>query len=419
MDEIFAYKITIFKLLGIEDFEIPLSETERKHLIVTGKNGSGKTTLLNDLRYFLEHTTKIEGNEIGNAAKHLEVLISNKQDGLNADEQVKTIHFNEEYFEHMDAGISETTSLLKQSINAFLSIKNQSMLDAQFFNGHFILAFFDAKRQKKLTYPSGISKIAGKEFYTLDDSAGADFIQYMVNLKADQAFARDAGELESAHKTDDWFKTFEQSLSELFESEIALQFDRKNYNFNIIEEGKPAYNLNQLSDGYSAILSIVTELIMRMEQHKVKNYDVQGIVLIDEVETHLHVSLQKKILPFLTKFFPRIQFIVTTHSPFVITSLANAVICDLEQRTVTDDLSAYSYEAIIESYFDVDQYSELLKKDVARYELLMDNENPTPADAKQLAALSKKLHDVPKFAADELAVKIQQIDLKHIKRKSA
>lgn len=41
------------------------------------------------------------------------------------------------------------------------------------------------------------------------------------------------------------------------------------------------------------------------------------LFLVDEIETHLHVDLQKKVLPFLISFFPKIQFIVTTHSPFV------------------------------------------------------------------------------------------------------
>ena len=91
----------------------------------------------------------------------------------------------------------------------------------------------------------------------------------------------------------------------------------------------------------------MTELILRMEAHEVSVYDMQGLVLIDEIETHLHVDLQKKIFPFLTSFFPNIQFIVTTHSPFVLSSISNAVICDLENKMIMQDLTAYSYDALI------------------------------------------------------------------------
>lgn len=54
--------------------------------------------------------------------------------------------------------------------------------------------------------------------------------------------------------------------------------------------------------------------------------------MIDELETHLHVSLQKKILPFLTEFFPNLQFIVTTLSPFILNSIEDVVVYDLEKR---------------------------------------------------------------------------------------
>ncbi len=172
-----------------------------------------------------------------------------------------------------------------------------------FVKGDFIIAFFEAKRNTSLKVPTGIHKINIKPIYKIDEKAGNDFIQYIVNLKADRSFAKDDDDNETVKRIDKWFADFESSLFNLFESKtMRLQFDRKLYNFNILEDTKEPYNLNQLSDGYSAILNIVTELIMRMEEHKTKNYDVQGIVLVDEIETHLHIELQKKVLPFLISF---------------------------------------------------------------------------------------------------------------------
>ena len=49
--------------------------------------------------------------------------------------------------------------------------------------------------------------------------------------------------------------------------------------------------------------------------------EISGIVLIDEIDLHLHIEFQKEILPLLLKFFPKIQFIITTHSPFFILGL--------------------------------------------------------------------------------------------------
>ena len=88
-------------------------------------------------------------------------------------------------------------------------------------------------------------------------------------------------------------------------------------------------NLQQLSDGYRTMLALVMDLARRMA---LANDGVPlaegktilhapGIVLIDEIELHLHPSWQQTVLPRLMDIFPNVQFIVTTHSPQVITSL--------------------------------------------------------------------------------------------------
>lgn len=194
-----------------------------------------------------------------------------------------------------------------------------------------------------------------------------------------------------------------------------MNFDRKTYNFNINTDNCEPFDFNTLSDGYSAIISIVSELLLRMEAHNVKSYDLEGIALIDEIETHLHVDLQKRIMPFLINFFPKIQFIVTTHSPFVLSSVSNATVCDLENKTVITDLSAYSYDALLESYFMTDKYSEVIKNKIAEYEGLSSKENKTMKDIENINSLRDCFAHVPKYLSKELYVKLQQIALHNLK----
>lgn len=151
-----------------------------------------------------------------------------------------------------------------------------------------------------------------------------------------------------------------------------------------------------------------------MDAHNAKIYDLEGIVLIDEIETHLHVDLQKKILPFLTAFFPKIQFIVTTHSPFVLSSISNATICDLETRIVTTDLSAYSYGALIESYFEVDEYSQEIKDYIKEYEQLTTLLNPTDKEEERLRFLRNYFAHAPKYLSKGLIIKLNQIELNEL-----
>lgn len=90
-----------------------------------------------------------------------------------------------------------------------------------------------------------------------------------------------------------------------------------------------ALKIEQLSDGYRSMLAMVMDIARRMA---VANAHAQwpegqtvlhspGIVLIDEVELHLHPSWQQTVLPTLMEIFPNIQFIVTTHSPQILTSV--------------------------------------------------------------------------------------------------
>lgn len=86
-----------------------------------------------------------------------------------------------------------------------------------------------------------------------------------------------------------------------------------------------------LSSGYKSILyllfSIIKEIEFRFKENQLKAEDFDGIILIDEVEVHLHPEWQERITSVLCNTFPKAQFIVTTHSPHVIqTAEPNVVI---------------------------------------------------------------------------------------------
>lgn len=85
----------------------------------------------------------------------------------------------------------------------------------------------------------------------------------------------------------------------------------------------------QMSDGYRSILSLTLELIRQLidcygveivfpeTTSEILTIEVEGVVLIDEIDTHLHPTWQTKVGQWFTKHFPKLQFIVTTHSPFI------------------------------------------------------------------------------------------------------
>ncbi|MBS2100217.1 AAA family ATPase [Carboxylicivirga linearis] len=407
MKENFITKIDIKESRNLKDYNVELSTENRKHLILTGKNGSGKTSLLLDLNQFLSNIDNGNFQHIQNQKNNIQ----------NYERSLQRPNISQQDKVNLERGLQDTKNWFKRFGGTSIDFSNsEHIIFDKCQKGDFLLAFFDSKRQTNLQVPTGIKKINLKKKYSIQEKANTNFIQYIVNLKADRSFARDDNEMDVVNKIDDWFEQFRKRLQEIFDVDsLELKFDRRAYNFEIIINGYKPFNFNTLSDGYSAIISIVTELLLRMESHNVKSYDLEGIVLIDEIETHLHVDLQKKVLPFLTDFFPKIQFIISTHSPFVLNSIENTIIFDLEKKIVTTDLSGYSYDTLIESYFDSNKYSNELISKVNEFENLLNKKEKSEEEIQRYAFLKSYLNEIPKFISDELAVKLQQLKLKSIK----
>jgi len=89
------------------------------------------------------------------------------------------------------------------------------------------------------------------------------------------------------------------------------------------DSGKKELLIEQLSDGYRTTLAMVMDIASRMAEANPNSnvLETTGVVLIDEVDLHLHPGWQQRILTDLTRTFPNVQFIVTTHSPQVVSSV--------------------------------------------------------------------------------------------------
>ncbi|WP_158840215.1 AAA family ATPase [Saccharothrix deserti] len=94
-----------------------------------------------------------------------------------------------------------------------------------------------------------------------------------------------------------------------------------------VVSGGHRFPLREMSDGYRTVAALVVDLIKQIQEsygtleHTPTEHGMAltapGVVIIDEVDAHLHVSWQKRIGGWLKEHFPNIQFIVTTHSPYL------------------------------------------------------------------------------------------------------
>lgn len=121
-----------------------------------------------------------------------------------------------------------------------------------------------------------------------------------------------------------------------------LMFDIKSQELLLIQhdthQGMP---FHLLSDGVRAMLALVMEIAFRcylLNPHLGKEAALltSGVVLIDEIDLHLHPAWQKRVVGDLRAAFPHIQFIVTTHAPLVIGSLRDGKIFTIKDNQVYD-----------------------------------------------------------------------------------
>lgn len=375
MERLYITKLTINKVRHLKNISIPLSENQIKHLILTGKNGSGKTSVVEALARYLDKIfTGERENAFRNCQKELDIKLNNKIESI------------------------------------------PELADKY----HYILAYYDAARVFQAEQPRQIEKVKLQDYYGLTEFPRKEFVKYLLDLKMTEALARNNNKTEKADEIQTWFAKLEQLLKQIFDDKtVELEFDEETFEFHILQHGKEPFDFNTLSSGYQAVLDIILDIIMRMQNQTQRSFDfnLPGIVLIDEIETHLHLELQKNIMPFLTAIFPNIQFIVTSHSPFILNSIRNVVIYDLEKNLLVENgLDNVPYDGIVEGYFGADKLSDALKQKFEKYKTLVKKKCLSDEELNEIAELELYLDDIPDYLALGISTEYQELKLEFMNR---
>ena len=404
----FIKNIHINKLFHLENIDIPIANGKYPHLIITGKNGSGKTVLLNAVSTFfdmIKDDTSLVFLKLNSSEEFWEKELSRR---LN---EVDKAHART-----MLDRSKERVELMYGKVN--VQFLNVGSVIEKYNNGEFIFAFYQADRKVKMLEPKNPTKPQYNKRGNVKETATGQFLNFLSDLKIQEALARNEKQFVDADEINAWFVEFEKLLQQIFQDEaLKLEFNYKDYSFKICTEGK-RFKFTELSDGFAAALDIVADLILKMQDKDslTRAYEKEGIVLIDEIETHLHLGLQKIIMPLLTQVFPNIQFIVTTHSPFVLSSMPNAVAYDLEHREVLDDLTEYSYESLAEGYFGVKTQSSYAEMQLNTLKELLGKEVWTEADKVEIKQLKSDFEKIPETISPLIVGEFRQIVIQNAEK---
>lgn len=405
MEQLFITNLTIRNVRHLKDVSIPLSSEQRKHLIMTGKNGSGKTSVVEALAEHLNHVFTDQHFGLREAGLHAAEELRSKavQNGEDRDKLLQ-----------LERSVKQQTKFLEDSrkgLEVQFNHKSESII-ALSEKYHYILAYYPADRIFQAEQPKHVEKVQFKDYYELQEFPRNEFVKYLLDLKMTEALARSNKKAEKADEIGVWFEKLEQLLKQIFDDEtVRIIFDEDTFEFHILQQGKEPFDFNTLSSGYQAVLDIVLDIIMRMQHQTKRSFDfnLPGIVLIDEIETHLHLELQRNIVPLLTTVFPNIQFIMTTHSPFILNSLEKVVIYDLENHFLVENgLDDVPYDGIVEGYFGAEKMSGILKEKFERYKTLTGKKNLTDDELCEIAEAEVYLDEIPDYLALGIATEYRR-----------
>ena len=382
-----------------KNIDIPINF---KNLIITGNNSSGKTQFLLALKVKLDIYIK-------------EKLIQEKDKILS---RIDTYKKDLESLQKGSSDYSNRERWLENELNKLnridsgITLEIPTILDIsyKFEKKEATIISFDAMRTSNISHANQTTSI-GNEINNAQNNftnnLGNKLEQHLYNITVNQS-------LSLTHKKDPslfekytaWFKRFDENLKFLFENDsthLLFEINNTENKYYIVKDSQK-FSFQNLSSGYQAIFNIYSDLLMRTEFFNVAPSELEGIVIIDEIDAHLHISLQKLIFPFFTRSFPKIQFIVSTHSPFVITSTDNdTVVYDISSgEFFEDDLSHYSHESIIKELFHVKNENENLRVLSDHLLKFIGSENQT----QDLNSIQKLLNEINKDF-DKLSVELQ------------
>ena len=400
--------IHINSLYHLQDLDIAIADENSPHILLTGKNGSGKTVLLNAVANYLDKIKNDTNFNFLDYEKYREFNLQQIHTASNEVEKAKA----EQSAKRWEERIKELKGQIEICFDDIVGLINE------YNNDNFIIAFYQAARKTDINEPQNPTKPSIKIKGESRDNLTSQLLNFLSDLKIQEALARNEGQISDANQIKAWFERFEQILKDFFDdNNLNLGFNYKDYTFKIHTSGK-SFKFTELSDGFIAILDIVADLILKMQNggNLTSEFNKPGIVLIDEVETHLHLQLQKSILPMLTTLFPNIQFIVSTHSPFVLSSLPNATAYDLEHKEAISDLTNYSYQALTEGYFGVSTDSDYARMRLNELKVLLEKDKLSDSEKIDAKMLIDDFNKIPEASLPEIVGAYRNLEIQFIEK---
>ncbi len=246
----------------------------------------------------------------------------------------------------------------------------------------------------------------------------AHLAQWIANQHFRRLKAKEAGKHERAAQIADSIAGIEEAIGKVIGEEFGFAISEDDNDIRIRRNGE-VVRWGVLPAGLQSIMSWIANLLMRLDRIPwVGNpppAERSFLLLLDEIDIHLHPAWQRKIIPVVQKIFPKAQIIASTHSPFVVSSAedAHVIAFSLENGKsqlvdVLDSQKGTSYSAVLKEIFGIESEFDVRTEEMfaafreAKVRLLRGDSSDR-AEVDQLAQqLAERSHEVAQIIGLEL-----------------
>lgn len=328
-------RISDLELTNFRSFESCHMKIGRRITLLLGENGAGKTNVLDGIAVGLGAVAtalpgvagisfkKTDLRQVGNKKAPFTRVKLSTEDGIVWDRTERTTKLPRTYLRNSEAvGLSQLKSYLGNLYEDI--VKENSQTDMPLFAYYGVSrALMDVPLTRK-GFPKTYNRYQALQGVLEADSRFRSAFKWF--------YAKEQEELRLQRDR----KDFDVYLPELQVVRMAIEqtfpgIKNPRIETNplrlVVEEEGEKLNITQLSDGYKTMLALIIDLASRMalaNPHLGKDaLRSEALVMIDEIDLHLHPEWQRRVVSDLLRVFPQTQFILTTHSPYIVESLNN------------------------------------------------------------------------------------------------
>ncbi|WP_172978870.1 AAA family ATPase [Roseovarius sp. THAF8] len=319
--------------------------------VLTGPNGSGKSTLLSLLEISMQPVhrepflaTPVKDKKTGKSSYSLGTLFARFNPFRRDEEPDPSANDHEIGAVSYDSGsIAKLTTSGAGALQYQVELKGRQVVVGFKIASHRATPRYSAVQSLPV---SGIKPKDAFEYFNLTQSAyqrgdrynrEGKFVQNPIAplkeaLIGFAAFGADNPHMKAVPELRGLFDDFQALLKVLLPLEIGFQSLEVRTPEIVVVSKTGEFPIDSASGGLMSLIQTAWQIFLYTKAHGEK-----AVVLIDEPENHLHPSLQRDFLGNLVNAFPKVQFIVATHSPFVITSVKESKVYALRYTKLADE----------------------------------------------------------------------------------